>query len=116
MTKKHHKQNYQGWQLKTSKDKTKTRVIWRGSLPYWIACVRRINIFADTELKAGNLIQTDVNQYIIDGKSRLKLALTFRKLNKPYEDKVGEHRLFNKEQESEIKRILNGGSLVLRPE
>ena len=114
--KKQHRQDYEGWSLNQSKEKKKTKIMWRGSWQYWLACVRRINIFADTDLKAGSLIKTGVNQYIIDGESRIHLHLTYLKLTKPYEDKEGDHRLFNKEQEAEIERILNGGSLVLRPE
>ena len=110
--KKKHRQDYSWWKLRTSRDKGKTKILWRGSWRYWLKTVRRINVFADTDLKPGIPILVDANQCIPDGKSRLKLALTYRKLMKQYEGK----ELFTPEQVAEIERVLHGGSLVLRPE
>ena len=101
-----HKQSYDGWTIGRSSNKTK--IMKRGSWEYWVKTVRRINIFADTNLKPGNPIQVDVKQCIPDGKSRLKLALTYRKLQEMFKGK----ELFTREQAAEVERVFHGGYLV----
>ena len=107
--------SYEGWQITASKDPT--RVKWRGSWEYWCKSIGRLNVFADADLRPG-----EVEDGKIDLDTRLAVYHVFKRFMAKYEgvptpkNQGQSMRPFADTQEAEIRRILAGGLLVSGPQ
>ena len=81
-----------------------THAKFKGTYPYWERCVRRINVFCDTSLKAGKVECGQIAQH-----DRELIGFFFNRFMEKYEGVVGDRRPFNEAQEAEIKRVIDGG-------
>jgi hypothetical protein len=90
--------------VRTNRPKSSSKL---GTFLYWQRCVQRLNVLADTNIGSGVSLDG-----VIDPFTRSQVRKVFNHFLEGYKGKVGDDRPFNRVQEDEFNRCLNGGIVL----
>jgi len=93
--------------VEIGKRKNKRDARFKGTFEYWEKSINRLSVFADTFIDPGFVVDGS-----IDKVTRLKVYKVFKRFMNQYKGVIHEeNRPFSYTQETEIRRVLFGGTI-----